>query len=94
MFAGIDFQSKFEKDNFAIRRSRGNWYDPESLITGAEIARGLTYTNSKRYWENQSYYLLAVEGYLTIEEIIRIAPRELVNTSAPFIEEEGAFRGY
>ena len=39
MFAGIDFASGFEKDNFAIRRTYGNWYDPESLITGAESCK-------------------------------------------------------
>lgn len=94
MFAGIDFASKFEKDNFAIRRTYGNWYDPESLITGAEIAKGLTYTNSKRQWENQSYYLLAVEGYLTIEEILHIAPRVRIFTDVSFRNKEGGFRGY
>ena len=44
---GIDFAGNFEKDNFASRRTTGNnMYDPESLITGAELAAGLTYKNS------------------------------------------------
>jgi len=39
--AGRDFECLFEQDNFAPRRTTGNnLYDPESLITGAELARG------------------------------------------------------
>ena len=78
MFAGKDFPSLFEKDNFVQRRTIGNLFDPESLISGKEIARGMAYTNSKRLWANESAYIAAAEGTVSIEEILRYAPRVFV----------------
>lgn len=79
MFAGTNFPSLFEKDNFTLRRTTGhNWYDPESLITGAEIAKGMTYTNSKRMWLSEAHYHSAVSMNLstdTVDSIISTAPR-------------------
>lgn len=38
----------FGRDNFAARRTTGhNLYDPESLITGAEVEAGLTYYDKR-----------------------------------------------
>lgn len=79
MFAGIDFPSLFDKDNFTLRRTTGhNMHDPESFITGGELAKGLTYTNSKRKWANENHYLAAVAGLITPEEIAKTAPRAFV----------------
>ena len=79
MRVGIDFPSLFDSDNFTIRRASqigaGNWYDPESLITGTEIARGLTPSNSTRSWQSEQHYHRAVSQELTPEQIALTAPR-------------------
>ncbi len=81
MKAGIDFPSLFVKDNFTSRRTTGhNLHDPESFITGAEIAAGFTYTNSTREWDDQAHYLNACLGNLTCDEITRTAPRVFIAT--------------
>jgi hypothetical protein len=88
MFAGIDFPSRFEKDNFVSRRTTGhNMLDPESLISGAEIQQGLAYDNSKRNWESEEHYMSAVLGNISTDEILRTAPR----TSVAFETELRAF---
>jgi hypothetical protein len=75
-FAGIDFPSMFESDNFVSRRTTGhNMFDPESLISGAEIARGFTYTNSKRAWQSEAHYRSAVMGDIDTNAILKSAPR-------------------
>ena len=77
-FTGTDFPSKFDHDNFVSRRTTGhNMFDPESLISGKEIAEGLTYRNSTRSWWNQEHYLSAVQGDFTTEQILEFAPRVL-----------------
>lgn len=84
MFSGIDFSSLHDGDNFAVRRSNsfsgGVPYDPESLISGSEIANlehltGDKYARSKRNWPSEAVYLAAVAGQYTTEEILAIAPR-------------------
>ncbi len=80
MIAGKDFPSPFEKDLFTERRSgtcytSGNPFDPESLLTGAEMAAGLDY-GDKRSWPNEALYRAAIGGQLTTDEIARIAPRQ------------------
>ena len=50
-------------------------HDPESLISGAESAAGMTYTNSHREYPSESVYFDAVHGRIDCDEIIRIAPR-------------------
>ena len=80
MIAGIDFPSRFTTDNFTSRRTTGhNMYDPECLITGAEIDAGFTYTNSARDWQSEVDYYLACVGYLTPIQILSHAPRVLIN---------------
>jgi hypothetical protein len=86
MFVGIDFPDRFENDNFSIRRSIGNWYDPESLISGEEIKQGMSYTNSKRFWMDEQQYLDAVEGLLTVDEILMLAPRKLKENNGSHME--------
>lgn len=54
-----------------------NPYDPESLISGKEIAQGFTYKNSSRKWLDENHYLDAISGRLTTEEILEFAPRKL-----------------
>lgn len=76
LFAGIDFPSRFEQDNFTLRRTTGhNMFDPESLISGAEIQAGMTFTNSKRSWVSEAHYLKAVTGNLNTDEVLLTAPR-------------------
>ena len=71
----MDNKQLFEKDNFESRRSTGNnMYDPESLLTGAEIERGLTYYD-KRVWTSPEVERLAIEGKMPIALIPTIAPR-------------------
>ncbi len=76
-------KSLFENDNFSKRRTSGhNWYDPESLITGAEVKAGLTY-HDKRDWTHtkvdsidpQAQYELACAGYIGVPAIPVVAPR-------------------
>src|ERR1035438_1385307 len=75
-FTGTDFPSKFDHDNFVSRRTTGhNMFDPDSLISGKEITKGLTYRNSARSWKNQEHYLAAVRGDITTEQILESAPR-------------------
>lgn len=83
-FARIEEETRvverFDKDVFTARRSGagasnyGNPYDPESLITGGEVAQGLTYAD-KRSWPNQAQYDAAVAGELSTDQIPSIAPR-------------------
>lgn len=64
-------------DSFTIRRSgngAGNPYDPESLLTGAEIAQGLGYQD-QRDWPNTDTYIRAVNGDIGPTDVARIAPR-------------------
>lgn len=50
-------------------------YDPESFLTGAEIDAGFTYDNSRRRWSTAALYDAACRGELTLEDIVRLAPR-------------------
>jgi len=88
MFVGIDFPSFFDADNFTTRRTTGhNMYDPESLITGAEVEKGFTYTNSKRNFRDYNHYVAAVIGDLTPEQIAEQAPRRF-----NFKDDDGVYR--
>lgn len=68
----------FEQDNFlqrrASQRGAGVAYDPESLLTGAEIAAGLGY-GDKRVWESPYAKAMAHAGLLSTEEVLRFGPR-------------------
>lgn len=68
----------FDTDNFRQRRASqagaGVAYDPESLITGAEIAQGLDY-GDRRQWPNEETKQRAYRGEISIDEILIIAPR-------------------
>lgn len=82
MIAGKDFPDAFTSDTFSQRRNHGsvgNAYNPESLITYGEIAAGMTYLNSRRDWPTRAAYDLAVQGLLSVEDIIRFAPRVLID---------------
>jgi hypothetical protein len=68
-------QKYFGRDNFKWRRSTGhNAYDPESLLTGAEIAAGKDYDNPRRYASQQDYDDM-VSGRIPVELIPVLAPR-------------------
>jgi hypothetical protein len=49
-------------------------YDPESLITGAEVEAGATYKDA-RQWPDQHTAERAYSGQLTPDEIAKLAPR-------------------
>jgi hypothetical protein len=81
MKAGIDFPSFFDEDLFSLRHSgtafaAGNPYDPESLISGAEVEQGFTYSNSRREWADETAYQRAVRGDMPTAEILATAPRQ------------------
>lgn len=66
----------FTQDNFASRRTTGNnMYDPESLITGAEVAVGFTYKNSVRNYPDEETYLKIVHGEVPVSDVPTLAPR-------------------
>jgi hypothetical protein len=70
--------SLFEQDNYALRHQTGhNMLDPESVITGAEIARGFTYDNSHRDYLTEQSYKLARSGEVPLYKILIFAPRVL-----------------
>jgi len=50
-------------------------YDPESLITGEEIARGFTYDNSTRNYAGPYSYKQATRGVWTPEQVAEQFPR-------------------
>lgn len=53
----------------------GVLYDPESYITGAEIAAGYTFWNSCRVYRDQEHYNRAVSGAIPLEHIPAECPR-------------------
>ncbi len=59
----------------------GNPYDPNSLLTGAEMACGLDYGNSVRTWPSYEAYIDAVSGNWTTERVEREAPRVHKNSA-------------
>ena len=62
----------FSQDNYALRHSTGhNMHDPESLLTGKEIADGWTYENSHRIYPDIETYNRAVSGEMSSEDIAR-----------------------
>jgi hypothetical protein len=76
MRAGKNFPDLFAADNYALRHSTGhNMLDPESLITGREIANGLTYDNSHRDYVSQGAYLRVVSGEIETQRLVIVAPR-------------------
>ena len=66
----------FEQDNFDSRRTTGhNMFDPESLITGYELAHGFTYANSHRDYPGQHTYDAIVAGDVPMALVPLVAPR-------------------
>lgn len=72
MIAGTHFPALFRPS-----------YDPECLLSGHEALLGLTYTNSKRDWPSESLYQDACYRLMPPEDILRIAPRRLVQVERP-----------
>ncbi len=72
---------QFEGDNFSQRRASqsgaGVAYDPESLLTGEEIAAGLDY-DCPRVWQNHATKQAAQTGEIPTRLIPSIAPRRKV----------------
>ena len=68
----------FDQDNFSTRRTTGhNMLDPESIISGAELAAGFTYNNSHRVFRDQAQYDAVVSGQIPAYELPNVAPRRL-----------------
>jgi len=77
MRAGTDFPDIFTTDNYTLRHATGhNMRDPESLITGREIARGLDYDNSHREYYNEETYHFACSGERSSAQIELLNPRK------------------
>ena len=75
-YAGVHFPSNFDHDNFASRRTTGNnMYDPESTITGAELAAGMTYSNSRRAFPGVEWYLDVVHSVAPMDLALEFFPR-------------------
>lgn len=71
-------ETYFAQDNFSTRRTTGhNMLDPESLITGAELAQGFTYSNSHRVYPGQHTYDAIVAGDVPVSAVPIVAPRAL-----------------
>lgn len=69
-------KTHFEQDNFDSRRTTGhNMFDPESLITGYELAHGFTYANSHRDYPGQHTYDAIVAGDVPAHIVPLVAPR-------------------
>lgn len=78
-------RTHFAQDNFSIRRTTGhNMFDPDSLITGAELARGFTYANSHRDYPGQHTYDAIVAGDVPLAIVPDVAPR-VFNVPTPFV---------
>ncbi len=70
----------FSGDNFTSRRTTGhNMYDPNSLMTGEEASKGMTYTNSKRLFPTLEQELAAIDGRMEVDEILKVAPRVFID---------------
>lgn len=52
-------------------------YDPNCLISGAELEAGMTYTNSVRDWATPEDKQAASNGELSVSEILTKGPRKL-----------------
>lgn len=76
IFDGADFN---ERRGCAGAGGSGglNAFDPNSLITERELQAGLTYSNSFRYFGNQSEYLQICSGTHSIDAILRYNGRIL-----------------
>jgi hypothetical protein len=55
------------------------FWDPDSLLTGAEGQAGFTYTNSRRIWPDEKTFRRAIAGELSSAEILRLAPRQFID---------------
>lgn len=71
-------KTSFDKDNFTSRRTTGhNLFDPDSLLTGAEEAAGLTYANSSRKFPDAETREKVIRGEVSQEEVAKLYPRTL-----------------
>jgi hypothetical protein len=72
----VKIKTYFDQDNFTSRRTTGhNMLDPESFITGRELAMGFRYDNSHRYFSSQQLYDDVVNGNISINDVQYVAPR-------------------
>ncbi len=89
---GTTRESLFSLDNFASRRTTGhNLYDPDSLLTGAEVKAGLGYRDP-RVWVSYEAYVDACEGRLGVNDIEALGPRQAMEDILPFLAGTKALR--
>ena len=70
-----EFQELSTEDNSGTRRTSGvHLFDPESLLTGAEIAAGLGYLDKRQYPSDEVYQKICA-GEIPQAEIPTLAPR-------------------
>ena len=73
-----EVETSFEKDNFTSRRTTGhNLFDPDSLITGEESEKGLTYANSSRKFPDAETREKVIRGEVSQTDVVRLYPRTL-----------------
>ena len=73
-----EVQTSFDKDNFTSRRTTGhNLFDPDSLLSGAEEAAGLTYANSSRKFPDNATREAVIRGEVSQDDVLRLYPRTL-----------------
>ena len=84
LIEGRDFDGFFATDNYDLRHATGhNMLDPESVISGAEISKGMTYANSRRQYPDIETYVKAASGDLSAGELQRVAPRVRIDGPEP-----------
>lgn len=57
------------------RRESAPLFDPDALITGAELALGFTFWNSRRAYRDQAHYDRACAGLIPPADIPAQCPR-------------------
>ena len=73
-----EIETSFEKDNFTSRRTTGhNLFDPDSLLSGEEEAKGLTYANSSRKFPSAEVRESVIRGEMAQADILKLYPRTL-----------------
>ena len=75
-------------------RGRNSYFDPESLLTGAEIAKGFTYSNSHRQYPDEAVRQAIIRGIYKTSEIPEIAPRVFNEGYSPTVKKDSFNNGH
>jgi hypothetical protein len=85
---GVDFVGKFDDHSHYEEQHQPGFcpFDPESVITGAEIQEGFTFTNSKRIYSNLAWYEWVTKYGPNAGFLARVFPRRFLPTIADYPE--------